>query len=88
MFSSSTRTPSGLAKARRCSTEVIAASNLRSSKDSFGSPMCWIRKRNGICSASSIARLISSMASIRARPVGRSDVDRRSAGASPLVIGI
>ena len=33
IFSSRMRTPSGLAKARRCSTEVIAASNLWSLND-------------------------------------------------------
>src|SRR5216684_3165604 len=65
IFSSRMRTPSGLANARKCSIEVIAASNLRSSNDSPPVPMCCTRKRNGICSATSIARLISSMASIR-----------------------
>jgi len=39
--------------------------NLFSLEDSFGVPMCCTKKRNGICSAISSARLISSMASIR-----------------------
>ena len=47
------------------STEVMAASNFFSSNSSFGLPMCCMRKRNGMCSAISSERLISSMASTR-----------------------
>jgi len=82
MFSTSSLTPSGLAKARKCSTDVMAFSNFFSSNASLGLPRCCTRKRKGICSAISRAALDFVHGIDAAGTIGRGDVDRRRTGAA------
>ncbi len=81
-------TPSGLAKARRCSTEVMAASNFCSSKSSFARAHVLHQKteRNLFGDFERALDLIHGLDAAGA--VGGRDVDGRSTGASPFVIGI
>src|ERR1019366_5914991 len=79
MFSSRISTPRCRAKMFRSSSAAKAASNLRRSNSSPATPMCWIRYRNGITSAISRARLISSTIS-RRRPFTGSVMETTACG--------
>ena len=80
--------PSGLAKARRCSIEVMAASNFFSLKLSFGGAQMLDQeaKRNLLGDFQRALDFVHGFDAAGA--VGRCDVDGRRAGASPLVVGV
>ena len=67
---------------------VKAASNLRMSNSSPPTPMCWIRYRNGMISAISSARLISSTICMRLafHRLGDGDDGVRAGAAPDLVV--
>ena len=88
IFSSRMRTPSGLANARRCSTEVIADSNFFSLKLFVRQSQVLHQKtkRNLLRDFQRPLHLVHRLNPSRA--VRGRDVDRRRSGASPFVIGI
>src|ERR1035437_4216431 len=65
MFSTSRRTPSGEAKALRCSMAVMECSMAGSSQAEWLRPSETTAAAKGTCSADSRARLTSSMAALR-----------------------
>ena len=88
MFSNRMRTPRGLANARRCSMEVMAASNFFSLKLSFGRSEMLHQKTKWNLFGNFEGALDFVHGVDAGGTVGRCDVDRRRPGASPLVVGV